>query len=128
MPLRPDFGTVGDPIKLRTNFFPVRIPKRSLNEYSVTIHPVAGTATRRVKHRIFQLAEQTTAWQLAGMNGTVAHDSSAKLISAGVLAQPLAIKVPYFDDDQTGPPEKGGKEYTLTISFVQEINTQDLMR
>jgi len=128
MPLRPDFGTVGDPIKLRTNFFPVRIPKRSLNEYSVTIHPVAGTATRRVKHRIFQLAEQTTTWQLAGMNGTVAHDSSAKLISAEVLAQPLAIKVPYFDDDQTGPPEKGGKEYTLTISFVQEINTQDLMR
>ncbi|OAX43740.1 Piwi-domain-containing protein [Rhizopogon vinicolor AM-OR11-026] len=129
MPLRPDFGTVGEHIKLRTNFFPVRVPKASLNEYVVAITPAAGTATRRVKHRIFQLAEQTTAWKLAGMSGTVAHDSSAKLISARVLAQPLAIKVPYYDDDQPGPPAKGDKlkEYTLTITFVQEINTQDLM-
>ncbi|KAJ8590502.1 argonaute-like protein [Rhizopogon salebrosus TDB-379] len=129
MPLRPDFGTVGEPIKLRTNFFPVRIPKGSLNEYVVAITPVAGTATRRVKSRIFKLAEETTAWQLAGMSGAVAHDSSTKLISARLLAQPLAIKVPYYDDDKPGPPAKGTKEYkeyTLTISFVQEINTQDL--
>lgn len=131
MPLRPDFGTVGEPIKLRTNFFPVRIPKGSLNEYVVAITPVAGTATRRVKSRIFKLAEETTAWQLAGMSGAVAHDSSTKLISARLLAQPLAIKVPYYDDDKPGPPAKGTKEYkeyTLTISFVQEINTQDLTR
>jgi hypothetical protein len=130
MPLRPDFGTVGVPIKLRTNFFPVRVPKGPLYEYDVAITPTAGTAIRRVKRRIFELAEQTTAWQQSGMRGTVAHDSSAKLISARVLAQPLTIKVPYYesDDDQTKSPEKGGKEYTLTIKFIQEINTQDLMR
>jgi len=127
MPLRPDFGTVGVPIKLRTNFFPVRVPKGPLYEYDVAITPAAGTANRRVKRRIFQLAEQTTAWQHSGMRGTVAHDSSAKLISAHVLAQPLTIKVPYYDDDQPGPPAQGGKEYTLTIKFIQEINTQDLM-
>lgn len=128
MPLRPDFGTVGVPIKLRTNFFPVRVPKGPLYEYDVAIAPTAGTAIRRVKRRIFQLAEQTTEWQNSGMRGTVAHDSSAKLISARVLAQPLTIKVPFYDDDQAGPPESGGKEYTLTIKFIQEINTQDLMR
>ena len=131
MPLRTDFGTVGQPIKLRTNFFRVLTSKESLNEYSVAITPVAGTATRRVKRRIFQLAEQTTSWKQAGMSGTVAHDSSAKLISARDLAQPLTIKVPYYDDDATGPPAKGDKkykEYTLTITFVQKINMQDLMR
>lgn len=128
MPLRPDFGAVGVPIKLRTNFFPVRVPKGPLYEYDVAIAPTAGTAIRRVRRRIFQLAEQTTEWQNSGMRGTVAHDSSAKLISARVLAQPLTIKVPFYDDDQAGPPESGGKEYTLTIKFIQEINTQDLMR
>jgi hypothetical protein len=127
MPLRPDFGTVGVPIKLRTNFFPVRVPKGPLHEYDVAITPAAGTAVRRVRRRIFQLAEQTTEWQNSGMRGTVAHDSSSKLISARVLAQPLTIKVPYSDDDDQ-PLEKGGKEYTLTIKFIQEINTQDLMR
>lgn len=39
LPLRPDFGTVGQAIKLRTNFFPVRIPKNPLYEYEVKIKP-----------------------------------------------------------------------------------------
>ncbi|KAG2136022.1 Piwi domain-containing protein [Suillus clintonianus] len=127
MPLRPDFGSAGVQIKLRTNFFPVRVPKGPLYEYDVSITPAAGTAIRRVKRRIFQLAEQTTEWQQAGMRNAVAHDSSSKLISARVLAQPLTIKVPYYDEDPTGPPAPGGKEYTLAIKFIQEINTQDLM-
>lgn len=128
MPLRPDFGTAGREIKLRTNFFPVRVPKGSLYEYDVAITPVAGTATRRVKKRIYQLAEQTTAWGQAGMAGRVAHDSSAKLIAAFLLPQPLTIKVPYYDEDENGPPQTGGKEYTLTINFIQEIDTSNLLR
>ncbi|OJA18329.1 hypothetical protein AZE42_02798 [Rhizopogon vesiculosus] len=124
VPLRPDFGTVGEHIELRTNFFHVRIPKGPLNEYVISITPVVSV--RRIEHRIFQLAEQTTAWNLAGMSGHVAHDSRTRLISARVLAQPLAIRVPYYDDGQTGPPAQGGKEYTLTITFVKKINTQDI--
>ena len=128
MPLRPDFGTNGKEIKLRTNFFPVRVPKGPLYEYDVAITPVAGTAVRRVKRRIYQLAEQTTAWKQANMTGRVAHDNSAKLIAAFMLPQPLAIKVPYYDEDESGPPKQGGKEYTLTIKFIQEIDTSDLLR
>ncbi|KAF9224760.1 Piwi-domain-containing protein [Gyrodon lividus] len=127
MPFRPDFGTDGKEIKLRTNFFPVRVPEGPLYEYDVAIAPVAGTAVRRVKRRIYQLAERTTAWQQAGMVGTVAHDSSAKLIAARILPQPLTIRVPYYDDDESGPPQQGGKEYTLTITFIQEINTGNLV-
>ncbi|KAH0831190.1 hypothetical protein J3R83DRAFT_13768 [Lanmaoa asiatica] len=127
MPLRPDFGTDGRQIKLRTNFFPVRVPKGPLYEYDVAITPVAGTAVRRVKRRIYQLAEQTTAWKQAGMTGKVAHDSSAKLIAAFLLPQPLTIKVPYYDEEESGPAQQGGKEYTLTIKFIQEIDTSNLV-
>ncbi|KAH7923516.1 Piwi-domain-containing protein [Leucogyrophana mollusca] len=127
MPLRPGFGTAGTAIKLRANFFPVRVPKGPLFEYDVAIAPAAGTATRRVKQRIFQLAEQTSAWNEAGMRGTVAHDSSAKLIASERLRQPLQIKVAYFDEDEAGPPAEGGREYTLTITFTQDIETQNLL-
>ncbi|KAH7882934.1 ribonuclease H-like domain-containing protein [Phlebopus sp. FC_14] len=127
MPMRPDFGTEGKEIKLRTNFFPVKVPKGPLYEYDVAITPVAGTAIRRVKRRIYQLAERTNAWQQAGMVGRVAHDNSAKLIAASELPQPLAIKVPYYDEGESGPPQQGGKEYTLTIKFIQEIDTGNLM-
>lgn len=129
MPLRPDFGTEGKEIKLRTNFFPVRVPKGPLYEYDVAITPVAGTAARRVKRRIYQLAEQTTAWKQAGMTGRVAHDSSAKLIAAFMLPQPLTIKVLYYDEEESGPAKDGkDKEYTLTINFIQEIDTSNLLR
>lgn len=123
MPLRPDFGTAGKEIKLRSNFFPVRVPKGPLYEYDVSFTPAAGTAPRRVKRRIYDLAEKTHAWEQAGLSGIVAHDYSSKLIAAQLLPQPLAISVLYYDDHEQGPPANGGKQYTLTIKFTQAIDT-----
>lgn len=124
LPLRPGFGTLGRQIKLRANFFPVRVPKGPLFEYDVSISPVAGTAVKRVKRRIFQLAEQTQEWHSYGLRGCVAHDHSAKLISSRQLPQPLSIRVPYSEEDE----ESSGKEYTLTITFIQPIDTSGLVR
>jgi hypothetical protein len=63
------------------------------------------------------------------MEGIVAHDHAAKLIAARRLPQPLVIKVPFFDEDQDGPKKDGtGKEYVLTIKFIQELETQSLIR
>ncbi|TFK31811.1 argonaute-like protein [Crucibulum laeve] len=126
LPLRPDFGKVGKHIKLRANFFPVKVPKGPFFEYEVTLSPVAGTAIRRVKRRIFQLAEQSPDWTRFGLKGIVAHDHSAKLIAAKKLPQPLAIHVPFYDEDEDGP-KPGGKEYTLTISFIQNIDMTRLI-
>jgi hypothetical protein len=126
MPPRPDFGTSGAAVKLRTNFFPVKVPKGPLYEYDVAITPVAGTAIRRVKRRIFQLAEQSSDWARAGLRGVVAHDHSAKLIAAKKLPQPLAITVPFYEEDQT--PQEGGKEYTLKIQYTQDIETASLLK
>jgi hypothetical protein len=118
----------GTKVTLRTNFFPIKVPKGPLHEYDVDIKPTAGTAIRRVKRRIWQLAETTRDWQEAGMKGIVAHDHAAKLIAAKRLPQPLVIKVPFYDVDQDGPKKDGtGKEYTLTIKFIQELETESLI-
>lgn len=128
LPLRPGLGTQGTAIKLRANFFPVRVPKGPLYEYDVAISPAAGTANRRVKRRIFQLAEQTQDWRTKGLAGIVAHDHSSKLISAKKLQEPLAVRVTFYDEDEQGPPAKDAKEYTLTIKFIQNIDTSALVK
>ncbi|EKM56707.1 uncharacterized protein PHACADRAFT_141577 [Phanerochaete carnosa HHB-10118-sp] len=135
LPVRPGFGSAGTPIKLRTNFFPVKVPKGPLHEYDVKITP--EIAVKRVKRRIFQLAEQTPAWEGAGLKGNVTHDHSAKLIAAKALPQPLEIVVPFTEDEEAeiSTKPKGGKkdgksekkEYTLTIKFTQELETQSLV-
>src|SRR6266852_2255377 len=101
---------LGKPIKLRTNFFPIRIPKGPLHEYDISISPQQGLSSRRVKRRIFQLAENTQDWASNGLKDRVAHDSSAKMVAANVLPQPLTINVPYFEEDDKSEQEM--KEYT----------------
>ncbi|PCH37525.1 argonaute-like protein [Wolfiporia cocos MD-104 SS10] len=132
LPTRPDFGTKGKDIKLRTNFFPVKVPKGPLHEYDVSIQP--AVTIKRVKRRIFQLAEQTRDWEQAGMRGRVAHDHSAKLISCFKLPQPLEIKIVFTEEEdeqvksQDPKKKKKDKEYTMTIKYTQPIETQSLLR
>ena len=130
LPLRPDFGKFGTPVKLRTNFFPVKVPKGPLFEYDVAISPASGTAIRRVKRRIFQLAENTPGWTQYGLKGIVAHDHSSKLIAAKKLPQPLAITVPFYEENDENPKDskKEKKEYTLTITYIQDLETQSLCK
>ncbi|KAI0685180.1 argonaute-like protein [Cytidiella melzeri] len=141
LPIRPGFGTLGTPIKLRTNFFPVKVPKGPLHEYDVKIAP--AVSIKRVKRRIFQLAEQTNDWGQAGMTGRVAHDHASKLISSFKLPQPLVIRITFSDEPDEAPRQqpakpKGGKkdgggkkptpkEYTLTIEYIQDLETQSLL-
>src|SRR6266702_4029481 len=118
----------GKQIKLRTNFFPVRVPKGPLYEYDVSCTPQAASS-RRVKRRIFQLAETSEDWISNGLKGCVAHDFSAKLIAAKILPHPLTVTVLYFeeDDEQSGN-DRGKKEYTLTIKYIQPIETDSLQQ
>ncbi|KXN84381.1 Protein argonaute-2 [Leucoagaricus sp. SymC.cos] len=127
LPLRPDYGEEGRKIALRTNFFPISIPKGPFYEYKVTITP--ATSIRRVKRRILELAEDTQVWQ-ATLAGSVAHDHSEKMVSRKRLPQPLTIRVPFYDEDED-PPAPGAqprKEYTLSINFVCELETDSLKR
>lgn len=123
LPPRPDFGSNGKTIKLRTNFFPIKIPKMTFYEYDIAIAP--STTVRRLKRRIFQLAEQTSDWTQHGLAGGVAHDHSSKLISVKKLPQPLVIKILYSDEDEV--QSKKTKEYTLTFTFVKDLDTSNLL-
>lgn len=96
-----------------------------MHAYNVDISPTFGT-TRRVKKRIFELAEAHPDWTRFGLKNNVAHDCSAKLIAANKLEpQPLVISVPYYDEDEDGP-KLAGKTYTLTITFIESLDIQSL--
>lgn len=125
LPPRPDWGTKGQAIKLRCNFFPVKVPKGPLFEYDITINP--AVAIKRMKRRLFALAEGSPDWSRAGMTGKVAHDHSSKMISSFPLEQPLVIKIAFTDEDDD-QPKKVAKEYTLTIKYVQDLETSSLVR
>ena len=127
LPPRPDFGTVGQSFKLRTNFFPVKLPKKTLFEYDITITP--GVAIKRVRRRIFQLAEATTDWTQHGLKGKVAHDFSSKLIAVSKLPDPLVIKIIFVEEDEDVKEKKKQKpkEYTLTFKFVKDLDTNNLL-
>jgi eukaryotic translation initiation factor 2C len=118
----------GKSIKLRTNFFPIRVPKGPLHEYDISITPPQGLSSRRIKRRIFQLAEGTQDWTSSGLKDRVAHDSSAKMVAANILPQPLIINVPYFEEDEKSGGEQEMKEYTLTIKYIQSIETDGLQQ
>jgi eukaryotic translation initiation factor 2C len=49
-PLRPSFGTLGTEVILRANFFPIKMPKGPIYEYSVEIEP---KAMNKMKGRLF---------------------------------------------------------------------------
>ncbi|KAJ3563363.1 hypothetical protein NP233_g8987 [Leucocoprinus birnbaumii] len=124
-PLRPGYGESGRQVALRTNFFSVSIPKGPFYEYKVNITPAASV--RRVRRRIFELAEDTAIWQTT-LAGSVAHDHSAKLVARQRLPEPLTVRVAFYDEDED-PPAPGTppkKEYTLTFEFIQELETESL--
>jgi len=131
IPPRPDFGTVGPSFKLRTNFFTVKLPKKTIFEYEIAITP--GVTVKDVKRRIFQLAEATNAWTQYGLKGKVAHDSSSKLVAVNKLPDPLVIKVIFADDDEDAKVKKKPKkkkkpeEYTLTFKFLKGLDTSHLI-
>ena len=131
LPPRPDFGTVGPTFKLRTNFFPVKLPKKTLFEYDIAITP--GVAIKRVKRRIFQLAEATDDWTKHGLKGKVAHDFASKLVAVSKLPDPLVIKIIFSDEDEDlkekekDKKKQKPKEYTLTFKFVKDLDTSNLI-
>ena len=127
LPPRPDFGTIGQSFKMRTNFFPVKLPKKTLFEYDIAITP--GVSIRRVKRRIFQLAEATNDWTQHGLKGKVAHDFASKLIAVNKLPDPLVIKLTFVEEDEDAKEKKKQKpkEYTLTFKFVKELDTSNLI-
>ncbi len=122
-PLRPGYGTVGTEIKLRTNFFAVKLPKAAIFDYVVDISP--QTDINRLKTRIFQLLERSSA--INPHLPYIAHDRSQRLVSAKKLPQPLDIAVPFYDDHETSP-RPNAKVYQISIKFERELQPSELTK
>ena len=118
-PLRPDHGTVGTEIKLRTNFFAVKLlQKQPIYSYVVNITPQPGF--NRLKTHIFQLLEQNPA--IAQHITCIAHDGRQTLISATKLPQPLNVIVPVYGGNQPA------RDYFISIMLVREFDPNELTR
>jgi eukaryotic translation initiation factor 2C len=123
LPLRPGFGTLGNAITLRANFFPIRIPKGPIYDYTVEITP--KTDINRLKGRIFFLLEQNP--RCAEHLDYITHDNSQRLLSAKKLPQPLDIEVPFYEEGESKPRPKA-KVYTVSIVFSRILDTSDLTK
>lgn len=122
-PLRPGYGTVGTPVTLRANFFAMKVPQGPIYDYVVEISP--KTDINRLKIRIFQLLELSPLCQPYLPH--IAHDRSQRLVSAKKLPQPLDIPVPFYEDNQAGPPANA-TVYTVSIKFERELDTRQLTK
>ena len=113
---------MGSEITLCSNYFPVGIPEGPLYEYAVEISPAARNLSHHFKWRIYQLAEQTTAWKQVGLVSNVAHDNSSKVVFGRILLHPITITVPYYDEDQQGPPAAGSRKISeMKILLPPEV-------
>ncbi|KAK0452977.1 argonaute-like protein [Desarmillaria tabescens] len=121
-PTRPGFGTLGKPTISRANFFPLELPKGPLYDYEIKIEPT--TFLNKRKDRIFQLLEANP--QVRAHLGVVAHDRSARLVSAVKLPN-LHVAVPFFEEGQNGPPT-GAITYLISIVFKRELNLDELSK
>lgn len=116
-PVRPGYGTLGTPITLRANFFPVKLPKGPIFDYNLEISP--KTDISRLKKRIFELLERSPV--CVPHLPYIAHDHSQRLVSARELPQPLDIPVPFYDDHETGP-RPNAMVYTVSIKFQRQLD------
>jgi len=128
LPLRPGYGVSGRQVALRTNFFPVTIPKGPFYEYQISMAP--SVSSKHMKRRIIQLAEDTLLWQ-SNLEGYVVHDHSSRLVACQRLSETLTITVPLYPEENERPPAPGSTpppEYTLTFDFVRELEMDSLER
>lgn len=119
-PLRPQYGTRGTPVTLRSNFFAVRLPKAPIHNYTVEISPEKGLGNR--KERLFQLLERHPVYKTLAPH--VAHDKSQRLVSAKQLPQPLDFEVVYSDYDDTDDSQT----YVISVKFDKVIDISDISR
>ena len=128
-PPRPGYGKAGIQTIVRANFFQVSLPKQSFFQYDVDFVPSEKKGDKRT--RLFELMQQHPDFRvLVPDPNTIAHDSSKTIISARKLAIPEKTKSEfivrfYFADE--GPGDNN-KEYTVQITPVRELKSDDLQK
>ncbi|KAG1761419.1 ribonuclease H-like domain-containing protein [Suillus occidentalis] len=123
-PIRPGFGTLGEPVTLVANFFAVKITNPLIYTYHVKIEPIKNA--KDVQRRLLLLLEQTNnqAWQ--SVRTFVAFNGRETLVAAKELPQPMQISLSFFEEGQTSGPNS--PEYTVSIELVHKWELSKLKR
>ena len=129
MPTRPGYGTLGNKVILRTNYFQVMLSNKDfqLFRYAVEVTPRPGPI--RKWRRAFELFIQDAPC-LAGLRHAVATDSKATIITTKKLDlgpdDRASYSVPYYEAEELGPdPEK--PSLTFKIQYVKALSVQELL-
>lgn len=125
-PLRPGFGTLGNPILVRANFFALKYKAGLIiHDYSIKISP--STEVRDKKKRIIELLEESP--EFSQHVPYIAHDNSERLVAAQELPQPLEIEITYQDEGESAP-SRNARRYRVEIVKAQtgDLHTDELTR
>ncbi|QRV95662.1 protein argonaute 5 [Ceratobasidium sp. AG-Ba] len=128
LPRRPDFGTAGQEIKLRTNFFPVEYGQATIYDYEILVEPETGI--KRIMKRLMQLF--MTSPEFAPYAASASHDNMRRLVSLKEIpvtgvAQVFSIRVTYYEDDEDGPTEKS-KDYRISLKASTKHDTSEMTK
>ncbi|KAF3937824.1 hypothetical protein ABW19_dt0206716 [Dactylella cylindrospora] len=112
-PPRPGFGTLGEKVLVRANFFPVDVPKDLIvYVYELKITPDEQKKKANLKRVIQLFIRQNLA------NHVVATDWSSKIFAPKKLPEKLipeaGVKVKFFFEDETAATDRS-KEYTVAM-------------
>ncbi|XP_041044953.1 protein argonaute-2 isoform X1 [Carcharodon carcharias] len=118
-PVRPDFGTMGRPIKLQANFFEVDIPKIEIYHYDIDIKP--DKCPRRVNREIVEHMVQHFKNQIFGDRKPV-FDGRKNLYTA----MPLPIGRDRVELEVTLPGEGKDRIFKVVIKWVACVSLQAL--
>lgn len=129
MPYRPGYGTMGQKVILRTNYFQVMLSDKDfqLFRYQVQVDKEPNAARKR--KRAFELFIQDAPC-LTGLRHAVATDNRTTLITIKKLDlgpdDRAVYLVPYYDAEEQGPdPEKDPLQFK--IQYVKALSVQELL-
>ncbi|KAG1734940.1 ribonuclease H-like domain-containing protein [Suillus paluster] len=123
-PIRPGFGTLGNPVTLLANFFALKITNSLVYTYNIKVEPTRKA--RDVQRRLLSLLEQTNNQTWQSVKFFVAYDGKERLVSAKELPQPMKIRVRFFEEEQM--PGPNSPEYTVSFELLRMWEIDELMK
>ncbi|KAG1856966.1 ribonuclease H-like domain-containing protein [Suillus subalutaceus] len=121
-PIRPGFGTHGEPVALVANFFAVKITNSLIHTYHVKVEPTKNA--KDVQRRLLLLLEQTNNETWQSVKSSVAFDGRETLVSSKELPQPMQLTVRFFEEEQT--PGLNSPEYTVSLELLRKWDISEL--
>ncbi|CAE6447538.1 unnamed protein product [Rhizoctonia solani] len=128
LPRRPDFGSAGQSVVLRTNYFPVEYKQAKIFDYDISVEPETGI--KRIMKRLLEL--MMTSSEFAPYTAFAAHDNMKRLVSMKEItltgaAQVFSVAITYIEEGEDGPNERS-KTYRISLKPTTVHQTGDMTK